>query len=87
MRTKIQNKQKNNVLTYKDYYGSIEFSSEDNCLYGSLIGLENGAMTYEGSTLNELKAGFEETVDIYLEHCQECGIEPRKPFVSYLVSV
>ena len=80
MRQKVQKEQKNNVLSYKDYYGSIEFSLEDNCLYGSLIGLENGAMTYEGDTLNELKSRFEETVDTYLEHCQECGIVPQKPF-------
>ena len=72
--------QKNNVLMYKGYYGSIEFSLEDNCLFGSLIGMETGTMTYEGDTVNELKTRFEETVDIYLEHCQECGIKPQKPF-------
>ena len=77
---KEQNELKNSVLTHKGYYGSIEFSLEDNCLYGSLIGLENGAMTYEGSTLNELKKRFEETVNMYLEHCHECSIEPQKPF-------
>jgi len=76
----VQKEQMNSVLSYKNFYGSIEFSLEDNCLFGSLIGLENGAMTYEGTTLNELKARFEETVDMYLEHCQECGIEPAKPF-------
>ena len=80
MKTKIEKEQKSNVLSYKGYYGSIEFSLEDNCLFGSLIGLENGAITYEGDTLIELKSQFEETVDVYLEHCQECGIEPQKPF-------
>ena len=80
MKRNVLKEQKNSVLTYKSYYGSIDFSLEDNCLYGSLIGLENGAMTYEGTTLIELKARFEETVDMYLEHCQECGIEPEKPF-------
>ena len=80
MKTKVQKKQKNSVLTYKGYYGSIEFSIEDNCLFGSLIGLENGAMTYEGDTLDELKSRFEKTVDMYLEHCQECRIVPQKPF-------
>jgi len=81
MKMKVQ-EQKGNVLTYKGYYGSIEFSLEDNCLFGSLIGLENGAMTYEGNTLGELKDRFEETVDMYMEHCRECGIEPRKPFTG-----
>ena len=74
---KEQEEMKNNVLTYKGYYGSVEFSLEDNYLFGSLIGLENGVMTYEGSTLNELKNRFEETVNMYLEHCRECEIEPR----------
>ncbi|MDR2910488.1 MAG: type II toxin-antitoxin system HicB family antitoxin [Bacteroidales bacterium] len=69
-----------NILTYRGYYGSVEFSSGNNCLYGTLIGLESGAMTYEGATLEELKAGFEETVDMYLEHCSECNIQPQKPF-------
>jgi predicted HicB family RNase H-like nuclease len=79
---KVQKEPKNNVLTYKGYYGSVDFSLDDNCLYGTLIGLENGAITYEGTTLEELKAGFEETVDLYLEHCQECNIKPKKPFTG-----
>ena len=83
---KIQKEQKSNILSYNGYFGSIEFSLEDDCLFGSLIGMENGSMTYEGNTLNELKFRFEETVDIYLEHCRECGIEPQKPF-SGLFSV
>ena len=70
---------KSNVLTYKGYYGSVAFSLEDNCLFGSLIGLENGAMTYEGSNLDELKNGFEETVNMYLEHCLECEIHNNLP--------
>ena len=84
MKMKIQKELKSNVLTYKGYYGSIEFCLEDNYLYGSLIGMEKGAMTYEGVTLNELTARFKETVDIYLEHCQECGIEPQIPFSGLL---
>jgi len=80
---KEQEEMKNSVLNYKGFYGSVEFSLEDNCLFGSLIGLENGAMTYEGNDLNELKNRFEETVNIYLEHCQECKIEPKKPFSGF----
>jgi predicted HicB family RNase H-like nuclease len=72
---------KNNILTYKGYFGSIELSLEDNCLFGSLIGLENGAITYEGNTLTELKDQFEETVDTYLEPCTECKIEPQKSLI------
>ena len=77
---KALKEQTSNVLSYKGYYGSIEFSLEDYCLFGSLIGLENGAMTYEGNNLQELKNRFEETVDLYLLHCEECGIEPQKSF-------
>ncbi len=85
MKTKIQKEQKEqktNVLSYKGYYGSVEFNLDENYLFGSLIGLESGAMTYEGNTLDELRAHFEDTVDMYLEHCEECGVEPKKPFTG-----
>ena len=29
----------NNTLEYKGYFGSIEFSNEDNCFYGKILGI------------------------------------------------
>lgn len=67
----------NNVLEYKGYYGTVEYSSKDNILCGKVIGID-GLISYEGDSLKTLKADFEEAVDDYLEMCSEKGVEPQK---------
>lgn len=68
-----------NVLEYKDFIGSVEFSLEDNILFGKILYI-NGLITYEANTLNELKVEFESAVDDYIEFCQEQGIDAYKSF-------
>ena len=68
-----------NVMEYKGYLGTVEYSSEDNVLFGKVIGI-NGLISYEGQSVSELKADFEEAVDDYLEMCAEKGIEPQKNY-------
>lgn len=69
----------NNLLEYKDYYGTVEYSSEDKILYGKVIGI-NGLISYEGDSIESLQADFEEAVDDYLEMCADEGIEPQKTY-------
>ena len=47
-------------LEYKGYKGSVEYSKEDNCLFGKVQGLSKDLITYEGQTLDELLKDFEE---------------------------
>lgn len=68
-----------NVLTYKDFIGSVEISLEDNILYGKILYI-NGLITYEANTLDELKTEFESAVDDYIEFCQEQGLDAYKSF-------
>ena len=68
-----------NVLEYKGYMGTVEYSAKDNILYGRVIGI-NGLISYEGESVSDLKADFEEAVDDYLEMCAENGIEPQKNY-------
>jgi len=71
-----------NHLTYKGYIGSIEFSLPDNCLHGQVLGLDKGLVTYEGTTLDELKKDFQDSVDDYLSYCEENNIIPQKGFTG-----
>lgn len=64
------------LLKYKGYLGSLEFSSEDNILFGRVLGLEPVTISYEGSSLEELKNDFHDGVDHYLYSCQVDGEEP-----------
>ena len=72
------------TLKYKGYSGTVEYSEEDKCLYGKAIGMNKNSVTYEGKTVEELKADFESGIDLYLESCKERGIKPQKPFSGSL---
>lgn len=71
-------------LEYKGYKGSVEYSKEDNCLFGKVQGLSKDLIVYEGQTLDELRKDFEDGVDSYLEGCLTDGIEPAKPYSGRL---
>ena len=72
------------TMKYKGYTGSVDFSDEDNCLYGKVLGMSKDAITYEGSDVNELRKDFEGAIDDYIASCAQRGIEPRKPFCGNL---
>lgn len=69
-----------NQFKYKNYIGSIEYSEEDNTLYGKVLGIRKSLITYEGSNIQELKDDFINGVEHYLESCKERGIIPEKSY-------
>ena len=71
-------------LEYKGYKGSVEYSKEDNCLFGKVQGMSKALILYEGKTVDELRKDFEEGVDSYLEACRADGVEPAKPYSGRL---
>ncbi|MGW8123480.1 type II toxin-antitoxin system HicB family antitoxin [Roseivirga echinicomitans] len=66
-------------LEYKGYTGSIEYSSEDNLLYGKVLGIR-GLISYEGETGKLLEVDFKEAINVYLADCKNAGETPEKPF-------
>ena len=71
-------------LEYKGYKGSVEYSKEDDCLFGKVLGLSQALILYEGQTLDELRKDFEAGIDDYIEGCKADGIEPAKPYSGRL---
>ena len=69
----------NNIMQYKGYVGSVEFSETDNVLYGKVQGIRS-LISYEGTTVRELLDDFHGAVDDYLAACEEEG---SKPEVAY----
>lgn len=65
------------ILEYKGYTGSIEFSEEDNLFFGKVIGIRS-LVSYEGKDINELTEDFQGAIDDYLNLCKEIGKEPEK---------
>lgn len=66
-------------LTYKGFTGSIEVSVEDGCLHGRILFI-NDIVTYEGNTVEEIKAAFENAAERYVEYCAKTGKPVNKPF-------
>ena len=68
----------NTMLQHRGYYGSIEASPEDNCLFGKLQFLR-ALVSYEGETVAELTQAFRDAVDDYLDTCASLGQTPEIP--------
>lgn len=68
-----------NTIKYKDYYGSVEFSDDDNVFFGRIIGI-NDRILFEGCNVENLRRDFHESVDEYLETCEKLGKEPEKAY-------
>ena len=61
------------LLKYNGYTGSVDYSEEDNCLYGKVLGMSKDMITYEGQDVNELRRDFEGAIDDYLALCKANG--------------
>ncbi len=73
-----------NTLIYKGYTAKIEFDSDDNILFGNIIGIRD-TVGFHGESVIELKASFHEAVEFYLESCKKSGREANKPFSGKFV--
>ena len=62
------------VLTYKDFIGSVHFSAEDKVFHGKIEGITD-LVTFEGKNVDELIKAFHEAVDDYIALCKEAGKE------------
>ncbi|MDE6568711.1 MAG: type II toxin-antitoxin system HicB family antitoxin [Lachnospiraceae bacterium] len=68
-----------NLLSYKNYNGTVEYSKEDSCLFGKVIGIKS-LLSYEGVSVKELEQDFQNVIDEYLNDCKERNTDPEQPY-------
>lgn len=68
-----------NMMEYKGYLGSVNYSNEDSVFYGKIEFIRS-LVSYEGQDVESLRTQFREAVEDYLQLCQSKGREPEKPF-------
>jgi predicted HicB family RNase H-like nuclease len=68
-----------NIMYYKNYWATINYSSEDEVFYGKIEGI-NDLVNFEGESVKELKKSFEDAVNDYISFCEEIGKDPQKPY-------
>lgn len=66
-------------LRYKEFIGTVHYSSEDEVFYGKIEGI-NDLVTFEAETVKDLKKSFKEAVEDYVELCKDEGKEVFKSF-------
>ena len=66
-----------NVMTYKGYRARIEFDERDNLFTGKIVGIAD-SITFQGDTVEELRANFRTAIEHYLADCRATGRKPLK---------
>lgn len=67
------------ALKYKNFIGTVQFSSEDETFYGKIEGI-NDLVTFEGSSVQELSSAFQEAAEDYIVICKEAGKPIEKSY-------
>ncbi|MBI2707761.1 MAG: type II toxin-antitoxin system HicB family antitoxin [Proteobacteria bacterium] len=67
------------MLTYKGYMAHVEFDDDLDIFSGGVINTRD-VITFQGSSVSELKKAFVDSVEDYLSFCAERNESPEKPF-------
>lgn len=68
-----------NLLEIDGYKATIDYDPEIEMFRGEFIGL-NGSADFYASDIEGLKAEAQASLNVFLQMCQEKGIEPKKQF-------
>ena len=66
-------------MTYKGYQARVDLDEEAGVFHGEVINTRD-VITFQGSSVKELKQAFEDSIDDYLDFCTSRGEDPDKPF-------
>ena len=73
------------MMEYKGYVGKVEFDDEAGIFHGEVLDTRD-VITFQGRSVDELKAAFEGSIHDYLAFCKKRGEEPNKPFSGQFVT-
>jgi len=71
-------------MKYKGYESAVIFDDEAEIFHGEVLNTRD-VITFQGTSVDQLKHEFEKSVDDYLDFCKEREEEPEKPFSGNLV--
>ena len=73
-------------MQYKGYTASVEFSEEEKCYVGDVLGISD-VIFFRGDTQELLNQQFKEMIDEYLTDSAEDNIEPCIPPLDFIIPV
>lgn len=72
------------MINYKGYYGHVVYDDEAKIFHGEIINART-VITFQGNTVNEIEKAFKDSVEDYLDWCNQRRKEPEKPFSGKFV--
>ncbi len=66
-------------MEYKGYKAVIEYDDDAKLFHGEVFGVRD-VITFQGICVDELEQALKDSVEDYLEFCEERGVKPEKPF-------
>lgn len=67
------------TMHHEGYIATIELDEEAGLFHGEVINTRD-VLTFQGRTLDELRAAFADTIADYADWCRERGKEPERPY-------
>lgn len=68
-----------NIIKYKGFVGSVNFSADDRIFFGKIEGISD-LVTFEGTTVDELEESFKFMVDEHIHDCEKEGKPIEKSY-------
>ena len=62
-------------MKYKGYEATVKFDEENDLFHGEVINTRD-VITFQGTSVRELKKAFKDSVDDYLEFCRARNEDP-----------
>lgn len=76
-----------NGMEYKGYHATVDYDPDAEIFHGEVVNTRT-VLTFQGRSVDALKAALQDTVEDYLSWCAERGKEPEKPYSGkFLVRV
>lgn len=72
------------MMEYKGYLVTIEYDDEAQVFHGEVVNTR-AVITFQGTSVEELRREMAASIDVYLEWCAERGREPEKPYSGTLL--
>ena len=75
------------MLEHRGYRGHVEYDDQARLFHGEVAGLRD-VVTFQGRSVEEIEESFRDSVEDYLEFCEERGEDPDRAYSGkFLVRV
>lgn len=67
------------TMHHEGYVATIDLDENAGLFHGEVVNTRD-VLTFQGRTLDELRAAFADTIADYVDWCRERGKEPERPY-------